>query len=49
MLFGDLETFWSTKAFWVKMCLVTLLLLNGVVMQQAERLARPRRRRRGVS
>lgn len=40
MLFGDLETFWSAKAFWIKMCLVALLLANGAVMQQAERVAR---------
>jgi len=40
MLFGDLDTFWSAKAFWIKMCLVALLLANGAVMQQAERAAR---------
>ena len=40
MLFGDLETFWGAKAFWIKMCLVALLLANGAVMQQAERVAR---------
>ena len=36
---SDLETFWDTKIFWVKMGLVALLLLNGLVMQKAERLA----------
>jgi hypothetical protein len=36
----DLETFWSARAFWIKMGLVALLLANGVVMQRAERTAR---------
>ena len=40
MLLADLETFWSAKAFWIKMILVALLLVNGLLMQQAERLAR---------
>ena len=40
MLLADLETFWSARAFWIKMSLVALLLANGAVMQQAERLAR---------
>jgi hypothetical protein len=39
MFLSDLETFWDTKVFWIKMGLVALLLLNGLVMQQAERLA----------
>jgi hypothetical protein len=39
MFLSDLETFWDTKVFWVKMGLVALLLLNGLVMQHAERLA----------
>ena len=39
MLFADLETFWSAKAYWIKMSLVVLLLANGLVMRQAERLA----------
>ena len=39
MFLADLETFWDTKVFWIKMCLVTLLLVNGFVMQKAERLA----------
>jgi len=39
MFLADLETFWDTKVFWVKMGLVALLLVNGLVMQQAERLA----------
>jgi hypothetical protein len=40
MLLADLETFWSAKAFWVKMSLVVLLLANGLLMRQAEHLAR---------
>ena len=40
MLFADLETFWSAKAFWIKMGLVALLLTNGLLIQYAERLAR---------
>ena len=40
MLLADLDTFWSAKAFWIKMSLVALLLANGLVMRQAEQLAR---------
>jgi hypothetical protein len=40
MLLADLETFWDSRVFWIKMSLVALLLANGVVMQQAERTAR---------
>jgi hypothetical protein len=40
MLLADLETFWSAKAFWIKMSLIVLLLANGLVMRQAERSAR---------
>jgi len=40
MLLADLDTFWSAKAFWIKMSLIALLLANGLVMRQAERLAR---------
>ena len=42
MLLADLETFWSATAFWVKMCLVALLLANGLLMRLAERRARTR-------
>ena len=38
MFLSDVETFWDTRVFWVKMGLVALLLLNGLVMRQAERL-----------
>lgn len=40
MLLADLETFWSAKAFWIKMSLVVLLLANGLAMRHAEQLAR---------
>jgi hypothetical protein len=40
MLLADLETYWSAKAFWIKMSLVLLLLANGLLVRQAERLAR---------
>jgi hypothetical protein len=40
MLLADLETFWDSRVFWIKMSLVALLLANGAVMQQAERTAR---------
>lgn len=39
MLLADVETFWSTRVFWIKMSLVVLLLANGLLMRQAERLA----------
>jgi len=42
MLLADLDTFWSATAFWVKMCLVALLLGNGLLMRLAERRARTR-------
>lgn len=40
MLLADLETFWSLKAFWLKMSLIVLLLANGLLMRQAEQAAR---------
>jgi hypothetical protein len=39
MLLADLETFWSARAFWIKMGLVAMLLVNGLVMRRAERAA----------
>jgi hypothetical protein len=39
MLLADLETFWSAKAFWIKMSLVVLLLANGLLMRHAEQMA----------
>jgi hypothetical protein len=40
MFLGDLETFWGTRTFWIKMGLVAALLANGLIMQRAERMAR---------
>ena len=39
MFLADLETFWDTRVFWIKMGLVVLMLANALVMQRAERLA----------
>jgi hypothetical protein len=39
MLLADLETFWTARAFWIKMGLVAVLLTNGLLIQRAERLA----------
>ena len=40
MLLADLETFWSAKAFWIKMSLIVLMLANGLLMRRAEQSAR---------
>ena len=39
ILLSDLDTFWDTKVFWIKMGLVVLLLANAFAMQRAEKLA----------
>jgi hypothetical protein len=39
IVLADLETFWSARAFWMKMGLVALLLANGLAMRRAERAA----------
>jgi hypothetical protein len=39
MLLADVENYWGMRAFWIKMSLVVLLLANGLLMRQAERLA----------
>jgi hypothetical protein len=39
MLTADLETFLSSRVFWIKMTLVALLLVNGAVLTAAERRA----------
>ena len=36
LLAADLETFWGSWIFWVKMSLVVLLLVNGARMQRIE-------------
>lgn len=37
MLTSDLETFWGSWIYWVKMLLVVLLLANGAQMQSVEK------------
>jgi hypothetical protein len=39
IFFADLETFWETRVFWIKMGLVALLLANGLIMRRAEHQA----------
>ncbi len=41
MLAADLETMLGSVAFWIKMALVALLLINGMVMLRVERTVRP--------
>ena len=36
---ADLETFWGTPIYWVKLALVALLLANGARMRSVERAA----------
>jgi len=38
MFFADLETFWGSRIYWLKMSLFVLLLLNGALMKRAEGL-----------
>jgi uncharacterized membrane protein len=40
LLAADLETFLSSKVFWLKMALIALLLVNGFLMQGGKRHAR---------
>ena len=37
LLTSDIETFWESKIFWVKMLLVFFLLANGAMMQGVEK------------
>ena len=39
MFLADVETFWDTRVFWVKMALIVLLLANGLLIRQTGRLA----------
>jgi uncharacterized membrane protein len=40
LLAADLETFWDSWLYWLKMALVVLLLVNGGVMTRLERALR---------
>jgi uncharacterized membrane protein len=40
LLAADLETFWGSWIFWLKMALVALLVINGGVMTRHERALR---------
>lgn len=40
LLASDLDTFLYSKAFWIKMGLIALLLVNGAVLRRAEHRAR---------
>ena len=37
---SEIETFWSSPIYWVKMALIALLLVNGAVLRRSERAAR---------
>ena len=37
---SEIETFWSSPIYWVKMGLIVLLLVNGTVLRSSERAAR---------
>jgi len=41
LAFADLDTYWASRAFWIKMAFVAVLLLNGAVLARAgQRVAR---------
>jgi hypothetical protein len=40
LLAADIETFLTSKVFWLKMVLIAILLVNGLCMQRDERRAR---------
>jgi uncharacterized membrane protein len=37
LLASDIETFWGSPFFWIKMTLVAALLINGLIMTQTEK------------
>ncbi len=39
MFLADVETYWASRAYWMKMALFVLLLVNGYVLRRAERRA----------
>jgi hypothetical protein len=36
---ADVDTFWASRVFWIKMALIALLVVNGAVLMRSERLA----------
>lgn len=36
---ADVDTFWASRVFWIKMTLIALLVVNGAVLMRSERLA----------
>jgi hypothetical protein len=36
---ADVDTFWASRVFWIKMALIVLLVVNGAVLMQSERRA----------
>lgn len=40
LLAADLETYWYSRIFWLKMGLIVLLLVNGALLLRGERQAR---------
>jgi len=40
LLAADVETYWHSRIFWLKMAMVLLLLANGTLLLNAERRAR---------
>jgi hypothetical protein len=36
---ADVDTFWSSRVFWIKMTLIALLVVNGAALMRSERRA----------